>query len=316
MYTEGEKEENVDRKISMWLWQIMQMVDIDHVFVLISVKVAQTLIYLKQVKLGSSPSLKAALWNARSVRNKTVSVHDFVLENELDILFITESWLGRDDSVIIGELTPPMYSFINVPRPNSTTYGGIGILFKSCLKLQHRSTDKHAVTFEHAIVMDISRCIQYVIIYYRPPPSSKNGCKTTDFLYEFESFVSDVNLAANKTVIMGDFNLHIDLPSKPEIVSFMSILSSFDLFQHVSESTHVHGHMLDLLISREGGDIIHNCGVRKCLESDHYVVEFDISKQRPAKQYTERLIWIVLKLILKISSLIWKLMIQAMSIQY
>ena len=238
---------------------------------------------LRQVKLGASPCLKAALWNARSIRNKTVSVHDFVLENELDILFITESWLGRDDSVIIGELTPPMYSFINVPRPNSTTYGGIGILFKSCLKLQLRSTDKQAVTFEHAVVMDISRCVQYVIIY-RPPPSSKNGYTTTEFLYEFESFVSDVNLAANKIVIIGDFNLHIDLPSKPEIVSFMSILSSFDLFQHVSEATHVHGHILDLLIFREGGDIIHNCGVRKCLESDHYVVEFEISKERPAKQ--------------------------------
>ncbi len=48
-------------------------------------------------------------------------------------------------------------------------------------------------------------------------------------------------MTANKVVIMGDFNVHVDVPSDPETISFMSILSSFDLIQYVSEPTHKKG---------------------------------------------------------------------------
>ena len=85
--------------------------------------------------------------------------------------------LCKDDPVIIGELTPPLYSFLNIPRTQTDSCGGIGILYKSYLKLSVKQTDMKTITFEHAIVTDVLRCVQY-----RTSPSTVNGFKTKDYL--------------------------------------------------------------------------------------------------------------------------------------
>ena len=202
-----------------------------------------------QFPSSSQNNIKAALWNARSTRNKTLSVYDFVLENNIDILFVTETWLCEDDPVIIGELTPPSYSFLNIPRTQTDLYGGIGILYRSSLKLSIKQTDMKTITFEHAIVTDVLRCVQYIVVY-RPPLSAVNGFKTKDYLTEIDEFLSDVNMSANKIVALGDFNLHVDVPTKSDVATFMSILSSLNMSQHVVDPSHKRGHTLDLIITR------------------------------------------------------------------
>ncbi len=87
-----------------------------------------------------APKLNACLWNAQSMRNKTIELVDLVLEHDIDIMIITETWLHDDETIIIGEATPPGYSFLNYPRPTITHGGGIGILFKTPLKLSLRKT--------------------------------------------------------------------------------------------------------------------------------------------------------------------------------
>ena len=53
-------------------------------------------------------------WNAQSIGNKTVILTDHILEYDVDIMFINETWLAENDSVKIGECTPPGYEFINM----------------------------------------------------------------------------------------------------------------------------------------------------------------------------------------------------------
>lgn len=55
--------------------------------------------------------LNFAMLNARSVTNKTSGVIDFVLDNDLDVLGICETWLPEDYHAAIGELTSAAYSF-------------------------------------------------------------------------------------------------------------------------------------------------------------------------------------------------------------
>ena len=47
----------------------------------------------------SSPDLRAkfALINVRSIRNKALLVRDYIDERELDIVALTETWLGEDE---------------------------------------------------------------------------------------------------------------------------------------------------------------------------------------------------------------------------
>ena len=49
--------------------------------------------------------------------------------------------------------------------------------------------------------------------------------------------------------IVGDFNLHLDTPSATT-TTFIDILASFDKKQHVNFPTDIHGHWLDILITR------------------------------------------------------------------
>ena len=48
--------------------------------------------------------------------------------------------------------------------------------------------------------------------------------------------------------MFGDFNIHLNLPSL-NTRSFMDVLQTYALRQHVSFPTHVHGHWLDLFIT-------------------------------------------------------------------
>jgi hypothetical protein len=58
--------------------------------------------------------------NARSVKNKTTTLKDYMIDNKIDIFGITETWLrpGEADNMTLGDLTPPGYSTYHVPRQN------------------------------------------------------------------------------------------------------------------------------------------------------------------------------------------------------
>lgn len=61
------------------------------------------------------------------------------------------------------------------------------------------------------------------------------------------------------------------------------MIGSFDLFQHVSESTHVGGHILDLELSRPVDNALVYCFVSD-LTTDHYAVHWCITAHRPLRQ--------------------------------
>ena len=56
-------------------------------------------------------------------------------------------------------------------------------------------------------------------------------------------------------IILGDFNLYLDIPSH-HTKTFTDILTSFELHQHVNFPTHIHGHWLDLCITRSASQIV------------------------------------------------------------
>ncbi len=48
-------------------------------------------------------------------------------------------------------------------------------------------------------------------------------------------------------VVVGDFNIHYDDHLKAD--KLIDLLDTFGLIQHVNTSTHIHGHIFDLVIS-------------------------------------------------------------------
>ena len=57
-------------------------------------------------------------------------------------------------------------------------------------------------------------------------------------------------------ILPGDFNFHMDVASDVDARVFSNLLTSIGLKQHVTVLTHISGHTLDLLITRENDPVI------------------------------------------------------------
>ena len=78
-------------------------------------------------------------------------------------------------------------------------------------------------------------------------------------------------------LVLGDFNIHLDVSDDADAIKFLDLLESLGLEQHVTKSTHIHGHILDLVITRKTENII-PFPPRSCSYfSDHTSVHFDIA---------------------------------------
>ena len=92
-----------------------------------------------------------------------------IMDKDIDIMFIVETWLRGDDPVVITECTA---TFLNVLRAGDC-HGGVAVIFRSLLNLSVVNIDVNPTTFEMACVADPSKQVCSVAIY-RTPPSPKN----------------------------------------------------------------------------------------------------------------------------------------------
>ena len=147
----------------------------------------------------------------------------------------------------------------------------MGLLFKDTLRINSVLTDD----FQSFEVMDIRfrclKCIRFFIIY-RPPDSSYSS-----FFQDFSRLLEQV-LA--DTIISGDFNLHVGDLKNQHARQFIDILDSFDLKQNVMEDTHIHGHTLDLVITKSNDSILQSRNISDPGLSDHYVVHCNLLLQK------------------------------------
>ncbi|KAK6168192.1 hypothetical protein SNE40_022069 [Patella caerulea] len=117
--------------------------------------------------------------NTRSVRNKTNEISDNIIEDDIDLFFISESWLcDCGDEAKIADLTPSSYKFQHVPRLHSS--GGIAVLYKNSLEVEFSNTISSAfpsLEFLNLNLIHGNHPIKFICIYL-PPPSKTN--KLTD----------------------------------------------------------------------------------------------------------------------------------------
>ena len=87
--------------------------------------------------------LNLGLFNIRSLLSKTSSVRDLIRDEKLDIILLTETWLGTDGSVSLAAACPPNYSFIHSVRENGGKKGkkggGLANIFSDTIKIKSQS---------------------------------------------------------------------------------------------------------------------------------------------------------------------------------
>ena len=128
------------------------------------------------------------LVNARSIRNKTLMLNDFIVEHDVDIFAITETWL-RDsdfDDFFCSDICPAGYNFFHDPRTTSHG-GGVTVLIKKPFKVVKQQQLANFKSFEayEAVLKSSGNYNLKLVNIYRPPPSTANGLIVALFLVFF-----------------------------------------------------------------------------------------------------------------------------------
>ena len=89
------------------------------------------------------------------------------------------------------------------------------------------------VTLLHAVILKLSGFKISVFNVYRPPSVSHYSKPNSVFLDEFNSFLLLSATTPHEFIITGDFNIHVDNCTNHFTSQFLSLLSSFNLTQHV-----------------------------------------------------------------------------------
>src|SRR5437899_5680938 len=129
-------------------------------------------------------------------------------------------------------------------------HGGLGLIFRSYLKVSTVSLPLFSSFESLCVRLTIASTSFTLLIIYRPPCSN-----STLFQAEFSTLLEDLISSPSELIITGDFNFHVDDPNSSFGSSFHSFLDTFGLSQLVSFPTRTAGHTLDLLITRSSSTL-------------------------------------------------------------
>ena len=96
--------------------------------------------------------LKVGSVNCQSVRNKTDIILDYILEKNLAICSLTETWLKEEDILECKQITPKGYSLLCEHRPEGKRGGGIALIYETRLNCQKISNFPRFDSFEYLAV--------------------------------------------------------------------------------------------------------------------------------------------------------------------
>ena len=196
---------------------------------------------------------RLGLFNARSFGDKSAAIQRWISETKLDLAALVETWHDDASSPQLLACAPPGYKYVETARPRkdnmstSTNHGGVCLLYESSLhvrtvQLPVFSTFEAVTAFVHRAGFNT-----VVAVVYRP-----GSCSVTQsFFDDFSDLLERLSTFSAPLMIAGDFNIHVDDVTDVHAGKLTDILFCHSLRQHVTSPTHVHGHTLDLLITRD-----------------------------------------------------------------
>jgi len=198
--------------------------------------------------------------NARSVGNKSALLCCMIVDSRLDLLLITETWHENSESVSLKRVTPTGFKCAEAARtlPSACVhslelqnYGGIALIYRSDFKVVRHQLDVTPSTFE-LLCISVATGSKSLLLLGVYRPGSK--AVTAEFFDELTS-VLEISVEHRTYVICGDLNIHLDDVGDANAARLIDLLQTFNCVQHVSEPTHLAGHILDVVISRADTDI-------------------------------------------------------------
>ena len=219
----------------------------------------------------SNQAINVSFLNVRAVRSKCSDLRDFIIDNNLHVFCMVETWLTPGDTSVVASFLPDTHVFHHFPRSGSRG-GGVGVILSKNfqnVKAFNRINNRFECIEVHATHL----CTKFVfVVVYRPPAGS-----VQDFISEFEKQVLELEKSEKNIIYLGDFNIHMDDVNNNDTKRMLTFLKAFSLKNHTPSPTHKMGHMLDLVFCHCSFLLIKNFTVDPVtFISDHYPIFFSI----------------------------------------
>ena len=99
------------------------------------------------------------------------------------------------------------------------------------------------------------QCV-FAVSIYRPPYTTINQITDAQFTTDFAEWIPNITMQYKNTIILGDFNIHINDSMDANASIFQDIMAATGLSQWVDFPTHKLGNTLDLVFTKCSSNIV------------------------------------------------------------
>ena len=206
-----------------------------------------------------------ALINYRLVINKSADLPVELVYNKVDICSLMETWIKEDDTTTESQICPPGYKAISVPMSNKQG-GGIAIVYKYSITIWRSNTYDYLSIECTDFVVSLPVLSLNMAVIYRSPDKS-----VLSFANDLLDYMGRNINSTGKLLLTGDFNIHVNDLESLDTNTFLDVLDSFGLHNHISFLTHCLNNILHLVIT-SGQDNFIESSTPDRLFSDHNIV--------------------------------------------
>jgi len=159
-------------------------------------------------------TVRIGLFNSRSLAGKSANIQQWISDNKLSIAALTETWHDAASPDLIA-CAPAGFKFVEKARARTnelsilTNHGGVCLFHSSTLRERAIQLPTCATFEVVAAYVHRAGFNAVVVVVYRPGYDNA----TQSFFDELDSLLERLSTYSAPVVIVGDFNIHVDVTS-------------------------------------------------------------------------------------------------------
>ena len=218
-------------------------------------------------------------YNIRSlISNDHISaLNDFIETHHPNIIALTETWINKSSTPSeLANATTSGYTLLSYPHTTTNhisdkTLGGeTAFLILDAISIILNPSYNYKSFESSSVKLNLPSSTITVFNIYRPPSSSKYSQPISVFLDEFQTFLSSAATTPHEFILTGNFNIHPVDQLDSSSQQFRDLLSSNNLTEYVSVSTHIHNYTLVLVITSSQTNLSPTISQSFITVSDHF----------------------------------------------
>ena len=222
----------------------------------------------------SAPTISALLSN-----DDISAVNDLIETRHPNVIALMVTWINKSSTPSeVANASPSRCTLLSYPRitenhiSDKTLGDGTAFLILDSISIILNPSHNYKAFECSSLTLKLPSSTLTVFNIYRLLTSSKYSQLISVFLYEFQTFLSSAATTLHEFITTGDFNIHLDDHLDSSSQQLTDLLSSTNLTQHVSVSTHIHNHTLDIVIASSHTNLSPTISQSFITVSDHFTI--------------------------------------------